>query len=106
MGAVAFLATAPPVAAQTDGLPSWNDGPVKRSILDFIARTTTPGGSDWVPVPERIACFDNDGTLWTEQPVYFQVAFAFDRIKALATRHPEWRTQEPFLLQTRPLLKM
>ena len=96
MGAVAFLATAPPVAAQTDGLPSWNDGPVKRSILDFIARTTTPGGSDWVPVPERIACFDNDGTLWTEQPVYFQVAFAFDRIKALATRHPEWRTQEPF----------
>ena len=96
MGAVAFLATAPPVAAQTDGLPSWNDGPVKRSILDFIARTTTPGGSDWVPVPERIACFDNDGTLWTEQPVYSQVAFAFDRIKALATRHPEWRTQEPF----------
>ncbi|WP_296330425.1 HAD family hydrolase [Reyranella sp.] len=96
MGAVAFLATARPGAAQADGLPSWNDGPAKRSILDFIARTTTPGGPDWVPVAERIACFDNDGTLWTEQPVYFQVAFAVDRIKALAVQHPEWRTQEPF----------
>ncbi len=69
---------------------------MKRSILDFIARTTTEGGPDWVPVPERIACFDNDGTLWTEQPVYFQVAFAVDRIRALAVQHPEWRTQEPF----------
>ena len=96
MGATAIAASARPGFAQADGLPSWNDGPVKRSILDFIARTTTPGGPDWVPVPERIACFDNDGTLWTEQPVYFQVAFAFDRIKALAARHPEWRTQEPF----------
>ena len=96
MGATAIAASARPGFAQADGLPSWNDGPVKRSILDFIARTTTPGGPDWVPVPERIACFDNDGTLWTEQPVYFQVAFAFDRIKALAARHPEWRTHEPF----------
>ncbi|MDI1283953.1 MAG: HAD family hydrolase [Reyranella sp.] len=82
--------------AQGDALPSWNDGPSKRSILDFIARTTTGGGRDWVPVPERIACFDNDGTLWTEQPMYFQVVFALDRIKAMAGRHPEWRTQEPF----------
>jgi phosphoglycolate phosphatase-like HAD superfamily hydrolase len=96
MGATAIAASARPGFAQADGLPSWNDGPVKRSILDFIARTTTRGGADWVPAPERIACFDNDGTLWTEQPVYFQVAFAFDRIKALAARHPEWRTQEPF----------
>ena len=96
MGAAVLVAKTRPGAAQADGLPSWNDGPVKRSILDFIARTTTPGGPDWVPVSERIACFDNDGTLWTEQPVYFQVAFAVDRIKALAAQHPEWRTQEPF----------
>ena len=85
-----------PALAQGDALPSWNDGPPKRSILDFIARTTTNGSRDWVPVPERIACFDNDGTLWTEQPMYFQVMFTFDRVKALAGRHPEWRTQEPF----------
>ena len=96
MGSAALMATAWPGAAQADGLPSWNVGPVKQSILDFIARTTTAGSRDWVPGPERIACFDNDGTLWTEQPVYFQVAFAFDRIKALAAQHPEWRTQEPF----------
>ena len=96
LGAAALVATVRPGLAQTDELPSWNDGPVKRSILDFIARTTTLGGPDFVPVPERIACFDNDGTLWTEQPVYFQVAFAVDRIKALAVSHPEWRTQEPF----------
>lgn len=90
------VVAAQPAPAQADLLPSWNDGPVKRSILDFIARTTTTGSRDWVPAPERIACFDNDGTLWTEQPVYFQVAFALDRVKAMAARHPEWRTQEPF----------
>jgi len=87
---------APPLHAQGDALPSWNEGPTKQSILDFVARTTTSGSRDRVPVPERIACFDNDGTLWTEQPVYFQVAFAIDRVKALAPRHPEWKTQEPF----------
>jgi phosphoglycolate phosphatase-like HAD superfamily hydrolase len=92
----ALPAFAPPAVAQGDALPSWNDGPSKRSILDFIARTTASGGRDWVPVPERIACFDNDGTLWTEQPMYFQALFALDRIKAMAGRHPEWRTQEPF----------
>ncbi len=95
-GVAAAGSTVRPGSAQTDGLPSWNDGPVKRSILDFIARTTTPGGPDWVPVPERIACFDNDGTLWTEQPIYFQIAFAVDRVKAMAPQHPEWRTLEPF----------
>lgn len=89
-------ATARPGFAQADALPSWNDGPVKQSILDFVARTTTMGGRDWVPVPERIACFDNDGTLWTEQPMYVQVAFSLDRVKAMVGRHPEWRTQEPF----------
>ncbi|MDP1752539.1 MAG: HAD family hydrolase [Reyranella sp.] len=98
---LALAALAPQALAQGDALPSWNDGEVKRSILDFIARTTATlgtasGGRDWVPVPERIACFDNDGTLWTEQPMYFQVMFTFDRVKALVGRHPEWRTQEPF----------
>jgi phosphoglycolate phosphatase-like HAD superfamily hydrolase len=82
--------------AQADALPSWNDGPAKQSILDFLQRTTTVGSSDWIPVPERIATFDNDGTLWTEQPMYFQVMFAMDRVRALAGRNPQWATQEPF----------
>jgi phosphoserine phosphatase len=82
--------------AQTDPLPSWNDGAVKKSITDFVARTTTQGGPDFVPVHERIATFDNDGTLWSEQPVYFQVAFAFDRVKAMAPQRPEWKTKQPF----------
>ena len=82
--------------AQSDPLPSWNDGATKKSITDFVARVTTQGGADLVPVAERIATFDNDGTLWCEQPVYFQVAFAFDRIKAMAPQHPEWRTRQPF----------
>ena len=82
--------------AQTDPLPSWNDGPAKKAIVDFVARTTMAGGPDFVPVPERIAVFDNDGTLWTEHPVYFQLAFAMDRVKALAPQHPEWKTREPF----------
>ena len=83
-------------AQPTDALPSWNDGAAKNSIVDFVARVTTPGGTDFVPVEQRIATFDNDGTLWAEQPVYFQLAFAFDRIKALARRHPEWKDMEPF----------
>jgi phosphoglycolate phosphatase-like HAD superfamily hydrolase len=96
VAAAVIPATEVPSFAQTDPLPSWNDGPVKKAILDFVARTTTAGGRDFVPVAERIATFDNDGTLWTEQPVYFQVAFAMDRVKALAPQHPEWKTQEPF----------
>jgi phosphoglycolate phosphatase-like HAD superfamily hydrolase len=80
----------------TDPLPSWNDGPVKQSIVDFVARVTADGSADFVPPAERIATFDNDGTLWTEQPVYFQLAFAFDRVKALAPQRPEWKTKEPF----------
>jgi phosphoglycolate phosphatase-like HAD superfamily hydrolase len=82
--------------AQADALPSWNDGAAKKAITDFVARVTTSGSADFVPVPERIATFDNDGTLWCEQPVYFQVAFAFDGIKAMAPRHPEWKTTQPF----------
>lgn len=91
------LSYAPFVArAQADALPSWNEGPVKQALLDFVARTTAMGGRDWIPVPERITCFDNDGTLWTEQPMYVQVTFAMDRVRALAGRNPQWRTQEPF----------
>jgi hypothetical protein len=82
--------------AQTDPLPSWNAGPVKSSITEFVARVTTPASADYVPPAERIAVFDNDGTLWPEQPIYFQLAFAFDRIRALAPQHPEWRQQQPF----------
>ncbi|NWG25523.1 MAG: haloacid dehalogenase-like hydrolase [Pseudorhodoplanes sp.] len=85
-----------PALAQTDPLPSWNDGPVKKSITDFVARVTTQGSPDFVPVEQRIATFDNDGTLWCEQPFYFQMAFAFDRVKALAPQHPEWKTRQPF----------
>jgi phosphoglycolate phosphatase-like HAD superfamily hydrolase len=82
--------------AQTDPLPSWNDGAVKKSIADFVARVAVQGGADFVPVPERIAAFDNDGTLWTEQPYYFQFAFALDQIKVMAPQHPEWKSRQPF----------
>lgn len=85
-----------PSFAQGDPLPSWSEGPVKRAILDFVSKVTTVGAADFVPVLERIACFDNDGTLWTEQPNYFQVIFAEDQVKALAPRHPEWKTLAPF----------
>jgi phosphoglycolate phosphatase-like HAD superfamily hydrolase len=84
------------VFAQSDPLPSWNDGAAKKSITDFVARVTTPDAPDFVPPPERVATFDNDGTLWCEQPIYFQVVFALDRIKATAPQHPEWKTTEPF----------
>jgi phosphoglycolate phosphatase-like HAD superfamily hydrolase len=83
-------------AIQGDPLPSWNTGAPKQSILDFVARVTSPGSREFVDIPQRIACFDNDGTLWTEQPIYFQVIFAMDRVKAQAGRHPEWKTLEPF----------
>lgn len=82
--------------AADDPLPSWNDGPARKSILAFVAATTTKGSPDFVPERERIATFDNDGTLWAEQPAYFQFLFALDRVNALAPQHPEWRTQEPF----------
>ena len=77
-------------------LPNWNEGPAKSAILDFVARVTREGGRDFVPPAERIAVFDNDGTLWSEQPMYVQLAFALDRIKALSTHHPEWKTRQPF----------
>ena len=80
----------------TDPLPSWNEGTSKQSIIDFVTNTTKEGSADFVPVADRIACFDNDGTLWSEQPMYFQLAFALDQIKVLAPQHPEWKTKQPF----------
>ncbi len=84
------------VAAPIDPLPSWNEGAAKESIVDFVTRVTDEGSLDFVPAPERIATFDNDGTLWAEQPMYFQLFFAIDRVKAMAPEHPEWTTEQPF----------
>jgi len=89
--------TPPPAAGSTaDPLPSWNDGTAKQSILDFVARVTDAGGLDFVPAAERVAVFDNDGTLWSEQPMYFQLFFALERVRAMAPEHPEWATLQPF----------
>jgi len=97
VAAVAFLFLAAGTAqAAPDPLPSWNEGPSKQALLEFVERVTTEGGADFVPVPERVATFDNDGTLWVEQPAYTQLIFALDRVKALAPQHPEWTQQQPF----------
>jgi haloacid dehalogenase-like hydrolase len=85
-----------PALAQGDPLPSWNDGKSKQSILDFVASVTREGSPGFVPVPQRVATFDNDGTLWVEQPMYTQLAFAFDQVKALAPQHAEWKKKQPF----------
>ncbi|HYV19451.1 MAG TPA: HAD family hydrolase [Verrucomicrobiae bacterium] len=85
-----------PASSPAAALPSWNEGPSRRAIVEFVGRVTKPGGKDFVPPAERIAVFDNDGTLWSEQPFYFQFAFAIDRVRALAPQHPEWRDTEPF----------
>lgn len=90
---VVFIATN---AQAADPLASWNDGPAKKAITEFVAKVTKEGSPDFVPPEERIATFDNDGTLWCEQPMYFQLLFALDRVKALAPQHPEWKTKEPF----------
>jgi len=79
-----------------DSLPSWNDGATKQAIVSFVERLTAEGGKDYVPAAERIAVFDNDGTLWSEKPFYFQLAFALDRVKTLAPEHPEWQEKQPF----------
>jgi len=83
-------------ARAADPLPAWNDGPSKRAILDFVARTTTRGSPGYVPPAERIATFDQDGTLWVEHPLYVQAVFALDRLKALAPEHPEWKSDPVF----------
>jgi len=88
--------TKPEATVSADPLPSWNEGISKQAIIDFVTKTTNEGSADFIPVADRIACFDNDGTLWSEQPLYFQLAFAIDRVKAMAPQHPEWKTTQPF----------
>jgi hypothetical protein len=100
--AAVFPACAPqppeqrPAEAVKRPLASWNDGVSRQAIVDFVGRVTDPASPNHVPEPERIAVFDNDGTLWSERPVYFQLLFAIDRVKAVAADHPEWATQQPF----------
>jgi phosphoglycolate phosphatase-like HAD superfamily hydrolase len=93
VGVLAFTAA---ISHAADALPSWNNGKARQSIVDFVEKVTKPGSPDFVPAAERIATFDNDGTLWAEQPMYFQILFAFDRVKVLAPQHPEWKDKEPF----------
>lgn len=94
---LALCVTAPPAWAQEpDPLPSWNDRQVKSDILDFVARVTTEGSPEYVAPQDRIATFDNDGTLWVEKPLYTQFVFVIDRVKAVSNQHPEWKTKEPF----------
>ena len=93
------------VAQAADPLPSWNDGAARRSIVAFVEKVTKPDSPDFVPPAERIATFDNDGCLWAEQPIYFQAFFAFDRVRALAPQHPEWKDKEPYASVLRGDLK-
>jgi hypothetical protein len=83
-------------SATNDPLPSWNEGTVKQSIIAYVKDAADSVSKNFIPVNDRIAVFDNDGTLWAEQPLYFQFFFVFDRIKEMAPRHPEWKTEEPF----------
>ena len=92
----AVICSSVAIAQTTDALPSWNDGPAKQAIIKFVQATTTPGSPDFLPPAKRIATFDNDGTLWPSHPMYTQLAFALDRIKALAPQHPEWKSKQPF----------
>jgi phosphoglycolate phosphatase-like HAD superfamily hydrolase len=93
--AILWLAVSGAAAAQAV-LPSWNDGAAKSAITDFVKAVTTKGGKAFVRPADRVAVFDNDGTLWAEQPIYFQFLFAIDRVKALAPKHPEWTDKEPY----------
>ncbi|SDP59773.1 Phosphoserine phosphatase [Phyllobacterium sp. YR620] len=93
---VFLLLNAGSALAQSDPLPSWNDGPNRTAIVDFVKRVTTDGSADFVAPVDRIAVFDNDGTLWAEKPVPFELFFALDEVKRLAPEHPEWKDTEPF----------
>ncbi|MFW2441099.1 MAG: HAD family hydrolase [Arenicellales bacterium] len=84
------------LASGTSALPSWNDNASRQNIIKFVEAVTNKSSPDFVPAAERIAVFDNDGTLWSEKPVYFQLLFAIDRVKMLAPKHPEWKTTQPF----------
>jgi phosphoglycolate phosphatase-like HAD superfamily hydrolase len=94
--ALIWLSAPQSLKAAEDALPSWNDGAAKSAITSFVVRVTTEGSPDFVAPAERVAVFDNDGTLWCEQPMYFQLAFVLDRIKTLAPEHPEWKEKSPF----------
>jgi len=102
LAAVSVLAACAPAPdrqspnAAADPLPSWREGSARTAVMDFVTTVTDPSSPGFVPEPERIAVFDNDGTLWSEQPIYFQLAFAADRVRALAPEHPEWQSQQPF----------
>jgi phosphoglycolate phosphatase-like HAD superfamily hydrolase len=91
-----LLCTTPNVWAADDPLPSWNEGPCKQALVDFVTRVTKEGGPDYVAPAERVATFDNDGTLWVEKPIYTQFAFAIDEVKAQSNEHPDWKNKEPF----------
>ncbi|HUU25803.1 MAG TPA: HAD family hydrolase [Methyloceanibacter sp.] len=93
---IAILVIVPASAQDSDPLPAWNDGPTKQAIVDFVVKVTEPESGDYVPPQDRVATFDNDGTLWLEQPMYVQLAFALDRVKELAPEHPEWKNKQPF----------
>jgi phosphoglycolate phosphatase-like HAD superfamily hydrolase len=94
---IALVVASSVIGAQTsDPLVSWNDSAARKAIVTFVEKTTNQGSPDFVPVSDRIAVFDNDGTLWSEQPMYFQLFFALDRVKVLAPQHPEWKNKEPF----------
>ena len=94
---VVFAFVGASYAQQTNNpLPSWNEGAPRQNIIKFVKQVTDKASPFYVPPEERIAAFDNDGTLWSEQPVYFQLQFAIDRVKALAPKHPEWKTTQPF----------
>jgi phosphoglycolate phosphatase-like HAD superfamily hydrolase len=94
--ATALLLLAGVVARAADPLPAWNEGPSKDAVVQFVTKVTTQDAPEFIPQSERIAVFDNDGTLWSEQPLYSQLAFALDRVKALAPKHPEWKSRQPF----------
>ncbi|OBY49155.1 HAD family phosphatase [Pseudomonas sp. AU12215] len=91
-----LLLCLPLLVQAADELPSWNEGPSRQAIIEFVEAVTHEGGKDFVPPAERIAVFDNDGTLWSEQPMYFQVLFALDEVKRQAPQHPEWKQKQPF----------
>jgi len=94
--ALFFSCTEQKMQSNVDPLPFWNDGETKQSIIDFVNDVTDLNSSNFVKPEDRIATFDNDGTLWSEQPFYFQLAFALDRVKAMAPEHPEWKNTQPF----------
>ncbi|MEW4948332.1 MULTISPECIES: HAD family hydrolase [Pseudomonas] len=93
---LSLLLLVPLITQATEPLPSWNEGASRQAIVSFVGAVTEAGGKHYVPVPERIAVFDNDGTLWSEQPLYFEVLFSLDEVRRLAPEHPEWKTEQPF----------